>query len=128
MNTNPTKKKALTNHRSATSELATRLDVPRRMTLDQALEWIADDELVEITPQSIRIRKAILNAEERKKAEKKRELAYKERYPDFVVGITPVQYQTAVKEWQLMVEFNIPLQQTSRRAIERESESMLAAS
>ena len=38
------------------------------MTLDQALEWIADDELVEVTPKSIRVRKAILDAEERKKA------------------------------------------------------------
>lgn len=60
-------------------------------------------------------------------AEKKRELAYKERYPDFMVGVTPVQYQNSVKEWQLMVEFNIPLQQNSRRAMERESESMLSA-
>ena len=60
-------------------------------------------------------------------AEKKRELAYKERYPDFMLGVTPVQYENSVKEWQLMVEFNIPLQQSSRRAMERESESMLAA-
>jgi outer membrane protein TolC len=62
-----------------------------------------------------------------KSAEKKRELAYKERYPDFMVGVTPVQYRNSVKEWQLMVEFNIPLQQSSRRAMERESESMLSA-
>ncbi len=60
-------------------------------------------------------------------AEKKRELAYKERYPDFMLGVTPVQYGSSVKEWQLMVEFNIPLQQSSRRAMERESESMLSA-
>ena len=60
-------------------------------------------------------------------AEKKRELAYKERYPDFMVGVTPVQYQTSVKEWQMMVEFNLPLQQGPRRAMERESESMLSA-
>ena len=44
-----------------------------------------------------------------------------------MLGVTPVQYQNSVKEWQLMVEFNIPLQQSSRRAMERESESMLAA-
>ena len=62
-----------------------------------------------------------------KSAEKSRELAYKERYPDFMVGVTPVQYGSAVKEWQLMLEFNIPLQQSSRRAMERESESMLSA-
>ncbi len=60
-------------------------------------------------------------------AEKKRDLAYKERYPDFMLGVTPVQYQSSIKEWQLMVEVNIPLQQSSRRSMERESESMLAA-
>lgn len=68
---NPTKKKALTNHRSATSEIAVRLDVPRRLTMDQALEWIAADELVEITPHNIRVRKAILGADDRKKQERK---------------------------------------------------------
>ncbi|MEQ8820542.1 MAG: translational GTPase TypA [Sumerlaeia bacterium] len=68
---NPCKRKQLTNHRSANKELDTGLDVPRTLSLDGALEWIADDELVEITPDSIRVRKAILNAEERKKAEKK---------------------------------------------------------
>jgi outer membrane protein TolC len=60
-------------------------------------------------------------------AGKKRELAYKERYPDFMFGVTPVQYRNSIKEWELMVEFNIPLQQASRRAMERESEAMLAA-
>ncbi|MDR2788595.1 MAG: TolC family protein [Candidatus Accumulibacter sp.] len=60
-------------------------------------------------------------------AEKKRELAYKERYPDFMLGVTPVQYRNAVKEWQVMVEFNIPLWQESRRFMERESEAMLSA-
>jgi outer membrane protein TolC len=60
-------------------------------------------------------------------ARKKRELAYRERYPDFMLGVTPVQYRNRIEEWQLMVEFNIPLQQRSRRAMERESEAMLAA-
>ena len=60
-------------------------------------------------------------------AEKKRDLTYKERYPDFMLGVTPVQYQSSIREWQLMVEVNIPLQQSSRRAMERESEAMLAA-
>ena len=64
---NPTKKKHLSAHRSATRDVDTRLDVPQRMPLEPALEWIADDELVEVTPQSIRIRKTILNAEERKR-------------------------------------------------------------
>ncbi|PCJ61938.1 MAG: translational GTPase TypA [Candidatus Hydrogenedentota bacterium] len=67
---NPTKKKALTNHRASGKDHTTSLDVPRDMTLDIALEWIAPDELVEVTPKSVRIRKAILDAEERKRAEK----------------------------------------------------------
>lgn len=62
-----------------------------------------------------------------KAAEKSRALAYKNRYPDFTLSISPTQVQSAVKEWGLMVELNIPLQQSSRRAQERESEAMLAA-
>jgi len=62
-----------------------------------------------------------------KAAEKSRELAYKNRYPDFTLGVSPIQYRNAVKEWELMVEMNIPLQQGSRRAQERESEAMLSA-
>lgn len=60
-------------------------------------------------------------------AEKSRELAYRNRYPDFTLGVSPIQVQSAVKEWELMVELNIPLQQGARRAQEREAESMLAA-
>lgn len=60
-------------------------------------------------------------------AEKNRELTYRNRYPDFAVGVSPIQYQSAVREWELMVEMNIPLQQSSRRAQERESEALLAA-
>ena len=60
-------------------------------------------------------------------AEKTRDLTYRNRYPDFTVGVSPIQYQSAIKEWELMFEFNIPLQQSSRRAQERESESMLSA-
>ena len=60
-------------------------------------------------------------------AEKTRELTYKNRYPDFTLGISPIQYQGAIKEWELMVEINIPLQQASRRAQEREAEAMLSA-
>lgn len=60
-------------------------------------------------------------------AEKNRDLAYKSRYPDFTLGISPTQFGTAVREWGLMVELNIPLQQETRRSQERESEAMLAA-
>jgi GTP-binding protein len=68
---NPTKRKQQTNHRSSTKEMAIQLNVPRKMSLDQALEWIADDELVEVTPKTVRLRKMILNADERKKAERR---------------------------------------------------------
>jgi GTP-binding protein len=69
---NPTKKKHLTNMRSANKDSTVVLNVPRRMGLEEALEWIAQDELIEITPESIRIRKSLLNAEERRKAAKRR--------------------------------------------------------
>ena len=62
-----------------------------------------------------------------KSAEKSRELAYKERYPDFMLGVAPTQQGSSISEWEVMIEFNIPLQQSSRRAMERESESMLSA-
>ena len=77
----------------------------------------------------VRGRNPQLFAEEAKikAAEKSRDLTYKNRYPDFTVGVSPIQYQSAVKEWELMVEINIPLQQASRRAQERESEAMLSA-
>lgn len=71
MTCNPTKKKNLTNHRSSTKDIGVKLDVPRKMTLEQAMEWIRDDELVEVTPKSIRIRKAILDFDNRRRAEKK---------------------------------------------------------
>jgi GTP-binding protein len=67
---NPTKRKHLSAHRSATREIDERLDVPHRMILEPALEWIADDELVEVTPKSIRVRKAIRDALARKRAER----------------------------------------------------------
>ncbi|EGO61811.1 translational GTPase TypA [Acetonema longum] len=61
MEINPCKKKHVTNMRSSNSEEAIRLDPPRLFSLEQALEYINDDELVEITPKSIRLRKTILN-------------------------------------------------------------------
>ena len=60
-------------------------------------------------------------------AQSARALTYKNRYPDFNVSITPVQYESAIKEWSLMVELNIPLQQSTRRAQEREAEAMVLA-
>jgi len=64
---NVCKKKHVTNMRSATAEETLRLTPPKPMTLEKCLEFIADDELVEITPQNIRMRKAILSRQERQK-------------------------------------------------------------
>ncbi|MEO6566004.1 MAG: translational GTPase TypA, partial [Casimicrobiaceae bacterium] len=65
---NPIKGKQLTNVRSSGTDEAVRLVPPLAMSLEYAVEFIADDELVEVTPQSIRIRKRHLKEHERKKA------------------------------------------------------------
>ena len=62
--------KKLSNVRSSGTDEAVRLITPNILTLEQALEYISDDELVEVTPESIRLRKKHLDANERKKAEK----------------------------------------------------------
>ncbi len=67
---NPTKAKQLTNIRAAGTDEALTLSPPIRHTLEQALEFIEDDELVEVTPQSIRLRKKLLTENERKRAKK----------------------------------------------------------
>jgi GTP-binding protein len=72
---NPTKKKQMGNYRQSTKEIDTGLKVPRTLTLEKALEWIADDELVEVTPDAVRVRKYVLSTEERKKASKRVALA-----------------------------------------------------
>ena len=79
--------------------------------------------------ERVRTRNPQLFADESKikAAEKSRDLTYKNRYPDFTFGVSPIQYQNSIKEWELMFEVNIPLQQSSRRSQERESESMLNA-
>jgi GTP-binding protein len=70
-----TKKKHLTNHRSSTGDELVHLETPINMSLDDCLEYIADDELVEVTPKSIRMRKRILGTDDRKKDRKARSLA-----------------------------------------------------
>jgi len=65
---NPIKGKQLTNVRSSGTDEAVRLTPPVRLTLESAVEFIDDDELVEITPQSVRIRKRFLTENERKRA------------------------------------------------------------
>jgi GTP-binding protein len=65
---NPMKSKQLTNFRSTGKDDAIRLTPPKRMTLEQAIAYIDDDEMVEVTPENIRLRKAILDPNDRKKA------------------------------------------------------------
>jgi GTP-binding protein len=65
---NPTKPKPLTNVRASGTDDALTLDKIQKMTLEQALEFIEDDELVEVTPKSIRLRKKLLTENERKRA------------------------------------------------------------
>ena len=62
---NVCKKKHLTNMRSSTSDMTLHLTTPRRMSLEEALEWVGEDELVEATPDSIRLRKMVLGRNER---------------------------------------------------------------
>jgi len=77
MDVNPTKEKKLTNMRSKSSDENIQLEPPRELTLEGALEYIEEDELIEVTPQSIRLRKRFLSANDRKKLsrEAKRERA-----------------------------------------------------
>ena len=64
---NVCKKKHLTNMRSSNKDIEVRLTTPRNLSLDEAIEYLADDELLEITPTNYRIRKRILNTDERGK-------------------------------------------------------------
>jgi len=68
---NVCKKKHLTNMRSSNKDVEIRLVTPRQMSLDEAIEYLADDELLEVTPEAFRIRKRILDTEERGKQSKK---------------------------------------------------------
>ena len=68
---NPTTAKKLTNMRTTGSDENIILKPPRKMTLEQALEYIEEDELVEVTPTSIRLRKELLSENARKKQGKR---------------------------------------------------------
>ena len=72
---NPMKSKQLTNFRSTGKDDAIRLTPPKIMTLEQAIAYIDDDEMVEVTPKNIRLRKTLLDPHERKKASRKKEAA-----------------------------------------------------
>lgn len=69
------KEKQLTNVRSATKDETVKMKTPRLFSLEQALEYLNDDEYCEITPKSVRLRKKILNKSERERAEKHRKMS-----------------------------------------------------
>ncbi len=72
LSVNPSKGKAQSNVRSSGADEAIKLIPPRDMSLERALEWIEDDELLEVTPENIRIRKKFLTENERKRASRKK--------------------------------------------------------
>ena len=67
LDVNAIKEKKLTNMRAASADEAMRLVPPKELSLEQAIEFIGDDELVEVTPQNIRLRKRVLRSNERPK-------------------------------------------------------------
>lgn len=67
LDVNPTKKKKLTNMRASGSDDSVKLAPPKVMLLEESMEWIKDDELIEVTPKSIRLRKRFLKSIERKR-------------------------------------------------------------
>ena len=66
----PCEKKHLTNMRASTSDMAIKLTQPRELNIEQAIEWINDDELVEVTPAAVRVRKRILDHSKRKTSQR----------------------------------------------------------
>jgi GTP-binding protein len=73
MDVNPTKEKKLTNIRQSTAEELVRLIPKTQLSLEQALEFIREDECVEVTPSAVRLRKVLLSKQERQKASRRRD-------------------------------------------------------
>ncbi len=71
MDVNPVKEKKLNNIRSSTADVLVRLSPPRPVSLEQALEFIAEDECVEVTPEAVRLRKVVLVGTERRRTQKR---------------------------------------------------------
>ncbi len=86
------------------------------------LDWAALRERAASNNPQLAAQQALLQS-----AQKNRDLVQKNRYPDFLVGLAPTQIGSKVKEWELMFELNIPLQQGTRGAQEREAQALLAA-
>jgi outer membrane protein TolC len=109
--------------------LARPLDAP--LALPAMLRPLPDKSQLDFAVLSIRLRRAnpqvAVESYRVKIAEKSRDLAYKNRYPDFTIGASAMQRQGAVNEWGLMLELNLPLQRDVLRAQERESQAMVSA-
>jgi GTP-binding protein len=71
MDVNPTKEKKLTNMRSSTGDELVRLIPYKQLSLEQALEFCREDECVEVTPDTVRIRKVVLDAQQRYRSAKR---------------------------------------------------------
>ena len=110
--------------------LAQPLDTP--LAAPSALKALPEPAKLNFNALSERLRlsnpQIFIESAKARSAEKTRDLTYKNRYPDFTVGVTAMQRQRAVNEWGLMLELNVPIQHDVLRAQERESEAMLAAS
>ena len=96
-----------------------------------ALRPLPDPAQLEFAALSERLRQAnpqlLLENSRVKSAEKTRDLSYRSRYPDFTVGVNATQRQSAIREWGVMVELNLPIRDGVLKSQERESEAMLAA-
>ena len=96
-----------------------------------ALRPLPGSAQLDFTALSERLRQAspqvLLENSRVKSAEKTRDLSYKSRYPDFTVGLNATQRQSAIREWGVMVELNLPIRDGVQKSQERESEAMLAA-
>jgi GTP-binding protein len=73
LDVNPTKAKQQTNMRAASADVLVRLAPPTRLTLEASLEFLRDDECIEVTPEAVRLRKLILDKVPRLKASKRRD-------------------------------------------------------
>lgn len=120
----------LTGTRARINSLLTRpTDAPLAAPLGQdALPTLARLDMAALR-ERVLARNPALAAEDARirAAEKTRDAVYSNRYPEFTIGVAPVQTRNRISEWELMFEVNIPLQQKSRRAEEREALAMLSA-
>ena len=107
--------------RPASAPLAEPVQLPALPPAAQLDETALLERLRARNPQ-LQIATAAIDA-----ADQSRKLTYLSRYPGFTLGVAPTQTASTVKSWDLMVELNIPLQQSSRRAQEQEAEALLAA-